>query len=284
LDELTGGLHGTMIFAGADSNNCDDLACSLTLAALQRNPRLGAIICTLGKSKRDHQLALAARASGVDWSRIDRGQLSDDEEARLKHAWERYCDRFGRRIRFWGPIDWNSAGCFIDHRVLGSGVLAEREEFLRSRKVDRCLIVIDRLPRVEVCENEDPEAGDGPDRPLASYRVVNQRRWQAALDISQGMPGWSDHPRDPVLAVTGVCRNRGYGLKPANVLGWPLDGPSAVGLLGTPWRPNGLPAEASRMTLDISTGGRDPSVSIPLQYDHASRRFTDVTSNRGIGW
>ena len=102
-------------------------------------------------------------------------------------------------------------------------------------------------------------------------------------DIWLGMPGWSNRPRDPVIAVARTHYRKSHRLTLNDVCGWPLADVSAVCLLQLPMTHDGWRDVDRPITLDIGVGGREPSVSVPVEYDRCFR-FTDLTSDRGIGW
>jgi hypothetical protein len=167
LDGLTGGLESTMLLAGMHNNVCADLACSLAVGALQRNPGLGAVICPLGMTPSQYRERQIDRVSGLKPFSDEHGELTDAERAHRERAWERFSGDVGRRVWFWesppsllvpSRPDPNP---FPKAQTLVASVLDERERILRSGAVDRCLVVIGDLFPVQVPYEPYPKGVTG---------------------------------------------------------------------------------------------------------------------------
>jgi hypothetical protein len=278
-DSLTDGLRGTTILAGRH-DLAETLALALTVGALRENPRLGAVVYALGRSRYEHGLTIGAIVSGLDWERIEKGVLTATEQERFREQAARFNEQVGERLQIAEPPDhWRYRATPLPP----SWLLPERRGMLESGVADSVMVVIDSLPAVTVCEDPDPAAGDPEHWTVAGQRTIDRRRIEFARNVHGLMAAWAERPADPVLAVSRVAYRRQSGQSMQDIRGRPVGLADVVGLLQEPPIGREEDTECS-LSLDVAVGDHGRVDRLPLAYEFATCRYRSARTGKGIGW
>jgi hypothetical protein len=206
FDAVAGGLRGITVVAGPSFHPCATTGLSLALGILERNPRLGAVICAATMPVHAYTATMDGLRSLAGRWKIEEGNLGPAEKGCSGQARKAFMDGVGRRISFLEPSKyWRDD--YIGVPFDPAHILLEREQLFNSGEIDRCMVVIDGLHRVAVPIYADPDAAADHDQDprVATDFQLGRRRFAFAWDVWRGMPWWCGRPQDPVLAVTAIA-------------------------------------------------------------------------------
>jgi hypothetical protein len=205
LDKATGGLQGLTLLAGEAGVGKSTLALVLGAGVLEATPTAGVLYYTFELPKDTLYTRLYSHVSGIPYAQLTRATTSDPQSADgrkqvLSAARERLTADLLPRLRI---IEWQTGP---GHEPLtAKAITGHITEMYGLPGVDRVLILLDPLPRLEVRSPaiSSPAGDDLPARP-ATELEADMIRMRMLTEVQAWTRGAHRPGGEPILAIAEV--------------------------------------------------------------------------------